>query len=104
MNTIIRTIGAFLILGLGAGLTTSGCGGEAGEEIDNTVDCAQICNRYQDCFDSSYDVSSCTDTCEDNADVNQDFENKKEACDSCIDDKACAESFPCANECGGIVP
>jgi hypothetical protein len=103
MDTMLRTIGAFLLIGLGAGFATSGCG-EAADEVDNTVDCAQICHRYSDCFDSNYDVSGCTDECEDNADIDQTFENKKESCDSCIDDKACSESFPCATQCSGIVP
>jgi hypothetical protein len=77
----------------------SGC-----DEADKTFDCASICQRYDDCIDGDYDVSACTDRCKDMADQSDAFADKADACESCIDDRSCAESFPCVDECVGVVP
>lgn len=80
-----------------------GC--SAADEISNTVDCHQVCQRYKDCFNADYDVEGCTDKCEDSADDSAARERKLEMCDSCIDDRSCNDAaFNCADECLGIVP
>src|SRR5436190_905226 len=33
-------------------------------EIDQSVDCNDVCNRYRSCYDQSYDVDSCRHRCE----------------------------------------
>ena len=71
------------------------------EEIDRTVDCNDVCNRYADCFDSGYDRASCRDRC---ADVVDNDPRAANDCDTCLDGRACSESFPCTDECFGIVP
>lgn len=79
------------------------CG--ADDEIDNAVDCDAICERYAECFDESYDESACADECRDNAGRDEDYEDKVDACESCIDDESCASGlFECTDECAGIVP
>jgi hypothetical protein len=81
------------------GWTLGGCG-----EVEEHIDCFQICDRYEECWDEGYDVSACTDECETNADTEDGYEEKASACEDCLDGRSCAGSFPCADECIGIVP
>ena len=74
------------------------------DEVKDQVDCHQVCNRYADCFDHDYDVDACEDKCESDADKGQARQDKLRACENCMDDKSCAGSFVCADECVGIVP
>ena len=80
----------------GAGLLACG-------EADRTFDCATICNTYQECIDSSLDLSECVDTCEDQTDANETLEAQADACDDCLEDRACAESGPCAETCVPVI-
>lgn len=96
-----------LLLGLAAPAALIGCSDTADEvsdEVTNTISCHSVCERYADCFAPEYDIDGCTDRCEDDADAAEAQETRLEACDSCIDDKSCVESFGCAAECQGIVP
>ena len=93
MHTILFVISAALS-------PLAGCA----DEIDETFDCTQICERYSDCFDANYDVSGCVDRCEDNADADEDFADHADACENCLDDRSCTGSFACVDECAGIVP
>ncbi len=75
-----------------------------GDEVDNTFDCNQICNDYDDCVDTTTDVSMCTDTCEDFADADPNAEAKVERCNDCIDDQAtCSVDGACKDICAGII-
>ena len=94
-------ITAALLLTAGIAGLSAGTGCNA---IDAAFDCNAICSRYHDCFDSNYDVSACADRCRDNADADQDFGDKASACEACIDDRSCTESFGCVGECNGVVP
>ncbi len=79
------------------------CG--ADDAVDRVVDCDSICGRYADCFDDSYDTAECEQSCRDRAAEDEDFEDKVDACESCIDDESCTSgAFECANECLGVVP
>jgi hypothetical protein len=73
-----------------------------GCDIDDILDCAQICNHKQECLDSSYDVSNCIDVCEDFADLSEENERRLEACEECIEDRACVETVGCFEDCPGI--
>jgi hypothetical protein len=96
----IAVMGLFTI-----GLLASACGDDVVEEVTNTSDCADVCERYSECFNESYDVSACTDRCEDEADADENFESRLDACETCIDDESCtAAVFECTTECAGIVP
>jgi hypothetical protein len=89
----------------GASVGTTGCDPEdTVDAVDAKIDCASICNRYKDCFDSSYDTESCRSKCEDNSKADSSYDAKAEACDNCLDDASCAESFSCADRCLNIVP
>jgi hypothetical protein len=88
-----------LVTGTIAWLTAAGC-----ESVENTISCADVCNRYQECFDDDYDVSGCTDRCEDEASADEEKEAKLEACDECIEDRSCASAvFSCTTECAGVI-
>ncbi len=81
-------------------VTVAGCS----DEVDNTLDCNQICDAYDDCVDSTTDVSQCTDNCEDFADSNDNVEAQVELCSDCLDDQAsCSVDGACADECRAIV-
>ena len=77
------------------------CGEEAEEELRNTVNCAKICGKYDECV-AETDVSACTDSCENNADANEAYARQASQCDSCTDG-ACAEIQSCWASCP-VVP
>ena len=75
-----------------------GCSNEVGEVIE----CAQVCESYDDCVDDAYDATGCTDSCEDFADVSPANEDQVFACDDCLNTMVC--SAECNDECAGIIP
>ena len=87
-----------LAVGIAAGLIAVSVGacGEAEDEITNTIDCAQVCEQWNDCHGDSesldVDIDECTDTCEDRADADDNFEEEIDDCEECLDDAD--------NECG----
>lgn len=92
----------FLSLTLAA-FTGVGC--SAADEVKNSIDCHQVCQRYADCFKSDHDVDGCSDKCENNADNDDERQRKLRMCDACIDDRSCTSAtFNCADDCLGIVP
>jgi len=92
----------FTILALTvASVSLVACGDEAEEELRNTVNCAKICGKYDECV-AEIDVSSCTDRCEDNADANESYARQASQCDSCVDG-TCAEVQGCWAACP-VVP
>ena len=80
-------------------LSLFACGEEAEEELRNTVNCAKICGKYNECV-TQIDVSACTDSCENNADANEAYARQASQCDSCVnDDGACADVQGCWATC-----
>jgi hypothetical protein len=74
-------------------------------KVEDRLNCGDVCNRYQDCFDDDYDVGACIDSCTSRADDDDDFSRRVDRCETCIDDRACAEAtFVCATDCSGVVP
>jgi hypothetical protein len=71
---------------------TLACGADdTKEEVKNTVNCAEICQKYSDCV-TDIDVSSCTDQCEDRADVDEAYATQAGTCENCLDGRACGEA------------
>ena len=63
-------------------------------EVDQRIDCAQICDEVNDCTFFDVDESACRDTCDDNPD------GATDRCEDCITMRdACSE---CSVECAGI--
>ena len=77
-----------------------GCFGQ----IDQSLDCSNVCNRFEECFDSDFDTETCKDDCRENAKDDQDFADQVDACENCVDDRSCTEDFSCIDECFGILP
>lgn len=85
-------------------LSTVVCG-DAVDAVENSYNCAKVCDRYRDCFDSDYDAETCAQNCENTASDDTEYANTVNSCEACIDDRSCSESvFPCASECGSVVP
>jgi hypothetical protein len=80
-----------------------GCS-DAAQETEELIDCAKICQDYDECVDSSLDLSDCTSTCETRSDEDEEYRRTANACEACVDDKACLQSFPCLAECAGVLP
>lgn len=79
----------------------AGCS-NAVDDIDKIVDCANICDRYQECVDSEYDTDACRDRCENI--VESEDPRAANECDTCLDDRSCSEAvFPCADDCTEIL-
>ncbi len=98
LSTLTLSIGLTL-----AGAAILGC--SAADPITNAITCNDVCSRYSECFNADYDIDGCTDRCENDATSDEDKERRLEMCDSCIDDRSCAESFVnCSDDCAGIVP
>ncbi|MFO0619730.1 MAG: hypothetical protein U0414_44510 [Polyangiaceae bacterium] len=103
-----RIAAAFVALALfGGAATFLGCHviSDTANNIDEATDCDQVCARYADCFDSQYDQSTCRARCENRAATVTGFADDLDACENCMDDKACSEaSFNCSGTCDQIVP
>jgi len=94
----------FLAIASTTTLLLCGLAVPACQTVDEAFDCRSICQRYADCVDSNYDVSTCASDCRDQADESEAFSDKADACEACIDERACSETFPCIDECIGVVP
>ncbi len=81
--------------------TVSASGCNAVHDLDVEVDCNNVCQRYRDCWDSSYDVVACRTRCDE---FNNNDRRSANECDTCLDSRACAESFACGGVCQGILP
>lgn len=89
-------------LGLSFAIALLAVGCNPVEEIEEEVDCNDLCTRYRDCFDSSYDVGACNSRCGELVDGADPAAAND--CDSCLDMNACTESFGCADDCYGLIP
>lgn len=73
-------------------------GNEIQEEIEGTVDCTQICTRYDTCVED-VDERGCIDLCEDTADNSEAGKQAASTCEDCIDGKTCEEAQSCWADC-----
>lgn len=73
-------------------------------DLEEAVDCRDICSRYADCYDIDYDTGACESRCRSNASDDRDFADAANACETCLDDRSCTGSFVCVDPCRGIVP
>jgi hypothetical protein len=86
---------------LAFGATFAGCS----DDVQDVIDCIDVCDRYKDCVDDDFDVDDCVDRCEDAADDSDAWRDRLRDCSDCIDDRSCASAtFVCSLECAGIVP
>ena len=84
-------------------LATLGCNPVT--EIDESVDCRDVCERYRSCFNASYDTASCRNRCEGLVDADGGRPRAANDCDTCMDDRSCVSAvFSCQVPCAGILP
>ena len=48
-------------------------------EVEEAIDCRDICNEYEGCFGDEFDQTDCFDACEDQP------ESEIDTCDACLD-------------------
>jgi len=94
---LVRNI-VFAVTALFIPLACGDDGNEVQDEIEGTVDCAAICNKYNTC-ESDVDETGCIDLCEDTADESEAGENAAEACEDCLDGKTCEQAESCWAGC-----
>ena len=83
-----------------ASIVASGCSNEVGELLE----CAQVCESYDDCVADSADQTGCTDGCEAYADVSDANEEQVFACDDCLNELGDTCDSSCNAVCDGIIP
>ncbi|EYF02601.1 Hypothetical protein CAP_6712 [Chondromyces apiculatus DSM 436] len=95
-----RTMMGFALLSMSifAGLFAGGC-----DDVDELVNCQEICQNYADCVDSEYDVEGCRNECETKSDNDKDYASDANVCEACLDGKACAEQIECFDDCPVIL-
>lgn len=73
-------------------------------DAENTISCAEVCDKYKSCINSDYDVASCTSKCEDKANDSASRQDQLDSCDSCIQDRSCSGAvFNCTTECATVI-
>ena len=71
-------------------------------EIDESVDCRDVCDRYRSCFNASYDTAACRNRCEGLVDADGGRPRAANDCDTCMDDRSCVSAvFTCQVPCAG---
>lgn len=72
-------------------------------DVEELIECHQICDRYQECKTSGFDVNACRSRCEDRADRDAEYARRVNECDACLERRACGESDECfASRCPQI--
>jgi hypothetical protein len=61
------------------------------EELDESFDCAHICQRLKECVDDDLNTQRCTDRCFDTVDDRRALRHEADDCSACIDDHSCRE-------------
>ena len=98
---MILKLGFFSAMSLTAVLAATQPGCDNAERIYN---CAEICDKYDECIDDDLDNEECIDSCTDKAASSEAEEDRADACQECIDGESCTASvFNCSAECAGFV-
>jgi hypothetical protein len=96
---------AVMLVGAALALIVSFVGAGGCEEAQNAFNCADLCNRYQDCFDKTYDTSACEIRCESYANVNAATHDAANRCQNCLNQSACAQATAVnCPDCAGLIP
>lgn len=74
-------------------------------QIDQSVDCHDVCERYRSCYNTSYDTAACRTRCEGYVHGDGGNSSAADVCDMCMDDTSCATAlFSCNTQCAHILP
>jgi hypothetical protein len=98
MSSFKKTLRLFVLIGFGALAYSTGC-----SEVDEAIDCDQMCNRIEECFDADLDVRDCAERCEDRVE-NDALADKLDACTDCLDrdEHSCAEAEEACATCDEV--
>lgn len=71
--------------------------------FDRNTDCADICDKYQECVQGDYDKDDCTTQCKDM--TTDDDTQKIDKCQECLaDNTSCVDKVSsCTDDCAGII-
>lgn len=93
-----RTAAIALALGFSSALL-NGC-----DEVEELLDCRQICESQEECVSDEYDVGACVDRCESRSDQDDNYRDSARLCEACIEDRACAEQqTDCTQYCAPVL-
>jgi hypothetical protein len=70
---------------------------------DKAFDCNDICTTLDACTVADIDVGACRDRCEDFADNSTANGNLVEACNDCLDTRACGLAPQCTDLCAFLI-
>jgi hypothetical protein len=90
-------VGAMIVTALALSV---GCSDDDNPSIiDQVTDphCSEICDRFDECI-RDIDVGRCVDQCDDATD-NEAVDQVADRCANCLEDRSCAESGGCWNDC-----
>ncbi|HEX6271583.1 MAG TPA: hypothetical protein VFZ53_01015 [Polyangiaceae bacterium] len=79
MISFARTLSVFAVVAFGL-LPLAGC-----DDINEALDCDQMCEKMQSCVDDDIDVHDCAERCEDRVEDNE-LAEKLDACTDCLDE------------------
>ncbi|MCB9709128.1 MAG: hypothetical protein H6714_10105 [Myxococcales bacterium] len=84
-----------LFLGTGMMFGAAASLGACADEVEEAIDCNDICTTIEDCGNEDFDVDDCVDHCEDQPN------DEIDTCDSCLDDNdTCTE---CTADCAPLL-
>lgn len=100
----MRFLDLILVLALPVVAVLGGCRDPI-MQIDQSVDCRDVCERYRMCYDVSYDTAACRNRCEGFVHGDGGHSSAADDCDMCMDATSCATAvFSCSTRCAGILP
>lgn len=100
MSRTRRKLALLALAGAFAATAAQGC-----SDIDNSIDCNHICDRYQSCFDTNYNTSGCYSRCQSRGTSNDEDRRLIDTCAACINGLSCTGAvFSCGAQCSSIVP
>lgn len=84
-----------LFLGTGMIVASAASLNACADDVEEVVDCTDICETVEDCGNENFDVTECVNSCEEQP------QEEIDTCDACLDDNdTCSE---CLIECGPLL-
>jgi hypothetical protein len=85
MNSLLRALSVFALAASGL-LVSAGC-----SEVNEALDCNDMCEEMKRCIDGDIDVHDCAERCEDKVEDSA-LADKVDACTDCLEnDYSCSE-------------
>lgn len=103
-----RRLSGVVLVAAGALLLSAACADAVdslADEVEEVVDCTQLCQAYDECVEPGTDVAECVSRCEDDSDSVPGYVTRADRCESCLDGKSCdeADGAGCWTDCPPLV-